>query len=244
MINLSILQHLYAFLTHVGTMTNTLIEKENYKAIYFSHSHWPKRIFAVTETPAVFAEIITRSRQNQLPQRLTLASAPATPPHPAFERLLVQKNMALDLQQVAPVWVEQEGFIPVDTYETATYFAEVAAQAFRYAVDPQIVWQIVRDPEKVQGWIYLHNHVPVGCGLIYFENVLQSGLHMIGIVPAARGLGIGTKMSLKLMACARAKNNRFVVLQASPLGEPIYTPLGFVPYGEFATYQIKAEKIG
>lgn len=239
--NTAILNNLYAFLTHVGKMTQTLIEAPDYKALCVTHSHWPKRIFAVRETPTVFEEIIRRSRQQQLPQRVTLSSAPANPPHPDLTCLLVQKNMALDLQAYpVSMPVDAAAFVPVTNFETATAFADVASQAFRYAVDPHIVLQAVHDPEKIQGWIYMQNHVPLGCGLIYFENPQQSGLHMIGTAPSGRGLGIGTKMSLKLIEIAQAKQNRFVVLQASPLGEPIYTKLGFVPYGTFATYQITA----
>jgi len=63
-----------------------------------------------------------------------------------------------------------------------------------------------------------------------------AGLYWIATVPAARGQGAGTAITLHALHEAREAGARLAVLEASPLGLPIYTRLGFREFCQVQSY--------
>ncbi len=82
----------------------------------------------------------------------------------------------------------------------------------------------------------------LGCGLIFFDSNNNAGFHMIGTVPGSRGKGIGRSMTENLLQKAKDNNAKYYVLHASPMGEPIYSKLGFKTFDEIETYSILKNK--
>jgi len=63
-----------------------------------------------------------------------------------------------------------------------------------------------------------------------------AGLYWVATVSEARKQGIGAAISLAPLLDAREMGYRIGILQASPMGEPIYRRLGFREYGYLSNY--------
>lgn len=121
-------------------------------------------------------------------------------------------------------------------------FANVAADAWTtYGMSPEVTRQtfangmLARAPH-VRAVVAYRDGRPVSCALAHASHGI-AGLYWVGTVRDSRGRGLGE-------ACTRAVTNlafdfgaRFVSLQASPMGEPIYSRIGFEA---IATYELLA----
>jgi len=70
-----------------------------------------------------------------------------------------------------------------------------------------------------------------------------AGIYHVGVVPRARGLGIGKAVTLA--ACLHARDNgyRYAVLNSTEAGRPTYERLGFVTTGEGHTWWLLTERL-
>jgi GNAT superfamily N-acetyltransferase len=68
-----------------------------------------------------------------------------------------------------------------------------------------------------------------------------AGIYDVLTVPQARGQGIGAAITHAPLLAARARGYRIGVLEASPMGEPIYRRLGFEEYCRFTLYEWEPE---
>ena len=66
-----------------------------------------------------------------------------------------------------------------------------------------------------------------------------AGLYNIVTDTGYRGRGFGAAMTVAAMRAARDEGYRTVVLEASPMGEPVYRRLGFVTCGEVLEYAVE-----
>ncbi|NPV56120.1 MAG: GNAT family N-acetyltransferase [Anaerolineae bacterium] len=86
-----------------------------------------------------------------------------------------------------------------------------------------------------KGWV-----VEEGGGIIAFGNSLRNGnsgwLGNILVAPEARGRGIGAAITRHLMDDLHRQGCCRLLLVATPLGEPVYTRLGFRVTGRYAFY--------
>jgi GNAT superfamily N-acetyltransferase len=58
-----------------------------------------------------------------------------------------------------------------------------------------------------------------------------AGLYECGVVEAARRQGIGTALTAAALRAARETGSQLAVLNATPMGEPLYLRVGFTPTG-------------
>ena len=70
-----------------------------------------------------------------------------------------------------------------------------------------------------------------------------AGIYHVGVVPRARGLGIGKAVTLAACLYARDKGYRYAVLNSTDAGRPTYERLGFVTEGEGHTWWLLTERL-
>jgi len=70
-----------------------------------------------------------------------------------------------------------------------------------------------------------------------------AGIYHVGVVPRARGLGIGKAVTLAACLHARDKGYRYAVLNSTEAGRPTYERLGFVTTGEGHTWWLLTERL-
>ena len=75
-------------------------------------------------------------------------------------------------------------------------------------------------------WVARLGGVTVGTSSI-FLGAGVAGLYNVTTLPEARGQGIGAAVTLAALAAARDAGYHVAVLQASPMGFPVYARLGF-----------------
>jgi predicted acetyltransferase len=63
------------------------------------------------------------------------------------------------------------------------------------------------------------------------------GLYTVCTLAAYRRRGFGTVLTLHPLLEARAQGHNTAILQASTEGEPVYTRLGFIPFGQITEYK-------
>lgn len=76
---------------------------------------------------------------------------------------------------------------------------------------------------------------PVAASALYRDPRVV-GLCEVCTIPSARRQGIGATITLAPLLDARTMGYRIAVLQASPMGEPVYRRLGFTPYCTLDAY--------
>jgi ribosomal protein S18 acetylase RimI-like enzyme len=83
---------------------------------------------------------------------------------------------------------------------------------------------------KISFYLGSVNGQVVGSSLIYFSENFAS-LYWVGVHPDHRRHGLGTALSYEPLKEAISKGYRWSVLQAQPLGVPVYPRLGFEKVG-------------
>jgi GNAT superfamily N-acetyltransferase len=122
------------------------------------------------------------------------------------------------------VAVDEDGFRAfVDVSVTAWAAAGLGGDAIRkHFADPErlrlphVGVVIARGPDGA----------PAATALAMLSHGI-GGIYWVGTVPAARGRGLGGVVTLAAARWAFHRGARFVCLQASPQGEPVYRRLGF-----------------
>lgn len=252
-INNKIVENLFGFWEFVGLCADKLILENYYHAINLFDSDWPNRVFNITDgiSDTMSGEInalIQRMKRNSLPNMLTIGE------HEAMANLLTssgmrvlyrQKGMYLDLTNLAifPSTYRRDDFIAVRNTYDCNLFATIASQAFRYRVDAKLIEKLTRIPSRLKLFLGKHEDAIVSCGMIFYDQNGNAGLHMIGTLPGYRGMGLGTKMTLNLIDKCIADKKALCVLHASEAGERVYSKIGFKTGASIATYTIDGEDV-
>lgn len=84
-----------------------------------------------------------------------------------------------------------------------------------------IITIVVGFPVRVTMLVYLRRCVQFGVASVY----------AVGVVPAARGKGIGGTITLKPLLEARHEGSRYGVLFSTEMGQSVYERIGFHPTG-------------
>lgn len=238
--DLLIVENLFCFWELVGRCSKTLQEEQNYSFINLSQSDWPCRIFRLPQNIGVefVATMVTKMRTGELPHRITLPEYDVAIPlleDASLVQVLLQKGMAIqlnDAQLQEPTNIE---FIQVKTQVDAARFAMVASAAFGYWVAPTMIGSLVGQSSVVM-LLGLVGGSETCCGLAFFDSSGHAGLHMIGTMPEYRGRGFAGIITQRLMAECQQREASLCVLHASLAGEPVYARLGFETYGNIVTY--------
>lgn len=142
-----------------------------------------------------------------------------------FERSFKQTAMALPLTNEFKHTPTSLRFIEVATGEETVSWTSVAAQSFGYHIPASSIRKIVGLP-NLKLILAFKESVPVATGLL-FEDSGVVGIHMVGVHPSHRRLGIAKELMYYLIRCAQKSEATHAALQASRMGEPLYEALGF-----------------
>lgn len=236
--NDQIIHNLYEFWKHIGALNCGLIETAKYSAVSMAHSDWPTRIFNLQNDSDSIDEIKHLSKKNELPDTVTITSPNDLNRDADFEFVFGQTNMAFDLNFFSMNSPQDLNVKRVRTVEESIEFANTASASFGYRVNPDVIIQLVKKSKVLRLFTYQEHCECLGCGSVFFDAKHNAGLHMIGTLPKSRAKGIGKRMTESLLMEAKASNANLCVLNASFMGEPLYTGLGFKPYGKIETYRL------
>jgi hypothetical protein len=124
------------------------------------------------------------------------------------------------------------GLAVVEKKAMAEEFAAVAIESYKSLGMPEKAGKIIfQSPERC---IRPYNHIvvayigkkPVSCAMAIFSHMI-AGVYWVGTIPEARNRGLAEVCTRACTNEAFQRGARFVVLQASKFGEPIYRRMGF-----------------
>ena len=113
----------------------------------------------------------------------------------------------------------------VVTFEDIQMWADIGSEAFGYQIDLSVIQRLV-DDEHIQLLIGWENGQAIACGLLYKTGDII-GVHQVGVKQAFQGKGFAKCFMLDLIAACALWQGKYVVLQASQAGKPLYEKLGF-----------------
>jgi GNAT superfamily N-acetyltransferase len=145
-----------------------------------------------------------------------------TPMNPALE--IVRVSSATLSRQ----WVD----VIVDSFQES----ETVRQA-RYAGQAALGWA---EESALQRFLVLLEGEPVATAALFLDAGI-AGFYEVVTVPQQRRRGLATSVMLATIDTARQRGYRIGVLQASPMGEPVYHRLGFRELCRFSHYVLRAK---
>jgi GNAT superfamily N-acetyltransferase len=151
-------------------------------------------------------------------------------------------NMGMDLSQL-PQQVKQDASIKVWKVKSDEEFNKWLdiTDKRRSGTERALFEKYFRDymPSKNNSQITFYlgalNGKIVGGSCLY-KNENYVSLYFVGVDPAYRRKGVGKLLSYVPLKDARDQGYRWTVLQAQPLGAPVYPKLGFKIVGEMEVY--------
>ena len=230
------LSNLFSLWESVGQANGTLEMHPGFRRIYNPGSSWPNRIWLSGEEDQERA----RSALERAAGYFTREDEPVllvmTERQLAFsgdwlkERgmslLFAQTGMVLDLAGSSALPREaQLEIVTVKTSSGASLWSQTASEAFGYSVDAAVVGNLVGLPEITLYLGFLPEGL-AGTALLCTHHGV-AGLHMAGTRPKHRRKGVARGMMTHLIGKARERGLGHATLQASAMGEPLYTQLGF-----------------
>ena len=114
-------------------------------------------------------------------------------------------------------------------------WAQVAAQAFAYAVDVAVIERLAARPGVQLFLVYVAGQA-VATALLYHTGNI-AGVHLVGVLNAYRRQGIARRLMQALLNQCRHLRTDYVTLQASHAGAALYRNLGFAPQFNILSYQ-------
>ncbi|WP_086934349.1 GNAT family N-acetyltransferase [Agarilytica rhodophyticola] len=149
-----------------------------------------------------------------------------------------QKAMYMELQDAdtysPPIRV---GFSVslVRTCEDLKKWVNIGSEAFAYSIDYSVVENLIDDGDIkiVLGW---QGKQAVAAALLY-KTYDIIGIHQVGVKKAFQGQGIARYLMRYIMEMCVLWQGKYVVLQASQSGQPLYESLGFNSQFTIKNYQ-------
>ena len=158
-----------------------------------------------------------------------------------FERHGGMPTMAIDIDTLAPTALPAGCTIErVSDAAQRDAWADVFARGYELPlrVGAAFAGGIDSDHKPdapVQYFWIKKDGVPVCTSLVYLHEGV-AGIYGVATVPDQRGKGLGAHATAEPLRIARALGYRVGVLQASEVGAPVYTRIGFQTFGEIPLY--------
>ncbi|GGD54920.1 GNAT family N-acetyltransferase [Lacimicrobium alkaliphilum] len=148
----------------------------------------------------------------------------------AFE----QQAMVLELNPPAECQTDNDITI-INSEADIIVWTSIASAAFGYIIDPDVILRGNQAP-NLQLMLGYAQQRPAVTALLYQTDDIV-GVHQLGVTPEFRGKGLASKMMAALLGSDMVRRSKWMVLQASAAGEPMYRKLGFRPQFRIRNYQ-------
>ena len=210
-----------------------------------SCASWPHRFWFPNNAPLPAAQALAAIIA-QLPSRAMV---------PIWQAENVQGqglSQALQAQGFAPVLEQTLMVLPANTLSDTgpgdiapdlaitpatepDAWAEVCGRAFGYAIDAEVISRLYgrRDTRLLEArW----QGTLAGTAILHKTGNIV-GIHQVGVAPGFQRRGIARALMLHCLSQGVAWRARFLTLQASAAGLPLYRQLGFVSQGQIRSYR-------
>ncbi|NML41954.1 GNAT family N-acetyltransferase [Chitinophaga sp. G-6-1-13] len=148
--------------------------------------------------------------------------------------------MALELQNINAAYAAPEGLHIAP--DNATPLHTIKALPYAENNNRGTTGLQNESPELVQRFVAtLHGRIVAQTLLLFGGGV--AGIYNVGVVPEARGRGIGKAIVNAACIHAREKGYHYATLNANPMGRPIYEQLGFQWINDGVTWWITDDRL-
>jgi len=158
-----------------------------------------------------------------------------------FLEVFHQAGMALDMSKLStPTNISDAlDVIVVENEEDLSNWEKIVSSVFHIKVDNELLVYLSTQ-SNVRFYLGVYNKRYVSALLLYLIPEV-AGLHAVSTLPDFRNQNFAFTMSNRALIDARDMGYKFGVLQASSLGEFVYTKLGFKKYCDIITYALNEE---
>jgi len=236
--NKRIIEHLFEFWARIGWHGEFLHQGVGYQYTKAPKDSWPSKVFGLMPDKFTAKDLFDGIGDGKLPNAIGMREQNETGnllSENGFKLKSKVKAMSLNISSLPHFTGDVEGIITVDSDETAKLFAQVASEAFGYTILESTISPLLED-SGFQLFLGKHEKMYATCGMVYLDKDGVSGIHMIGTLPAYRGMGLGKQMTQFLINEALKNESDQVYLVASQAGERIYGKMGFKTYGNLKSY--------
>ncbi|WP_196894879.1 GNAT family N-acetyltransferase [Aureivirga marina] len=233
-----IIQNLFDFWKLIGERTRSFYKNPEFDFTLINHHIWPSKVFNICSENVLDFE--DKIRNHEIPNAIAIPGnnhLNFSFKNSNFTNYSTVKAMFLNLKSIENSFSNIKEIELVDTFQKGVFFKEIAEKSFNYEIDQMTIFSLI-GYKNIQLFIGKHENEYVTCGIIYLDKKGNSGIHMIGTIPKFRGLGLGKKMTEKLISKAIQNKSKKAFLVASKSGEKIYEKLGFQTAGTLESYKL------
>ena len=234
--------HLAEFWNEIGKTAEILQQHECFMVIQPEGNSWPSKNFAVKPSSNAINKLKSGILDKQFPNSILAQSdqLKALLESSGFKLVSSLKAMYSNVSGSNMKKLDETQFEVVTTKQQAKDFARIAATSFDYPVMATTITALLGNP-NFQMVLGKHKGVTGSCGMLYLDKNGVCGFHMIGTMPNFRGMGMGKNMTQFLLNKALELDFGKIYLVASKSGEPIYSKMGFISFGNVETYAWESE---
>ncbi len=152
-----------------------------------------------------------------------------------FEKMYQQTAMVLPMKKAPLVNSCILDLQTITTNKEAEVWTAIASKSFGYPIDDAIIKAAINTPSLKFIQAYNQDNSPVGTVLLVDEPEL-TGIHMMGVSPDYRRQNIAREIMHYIINNSLKSDKKYLTLQASPMGRPLYKSLGFIEQFCYPTY--------
>jgi len=224
--------------------------------LLLANTHWPHRCWHDWKTDELSSTMAGYSNDTawleDVPESVILPIWPTMSDNKVFKPLLTEKQllekkwiyafgqiaMYIELhEEMAYHPLTRLGFQvnPECTPEDITKWVEIGSEAFAYCIDRSVIENLIND-KSIRILLGYQGEQAVASALLYKTgNVI--GLHQVGVKRAFQGQGIAKYFMQEIISTCVLWQGKYIVLQASQAGQPLYDGLGFQAQFTIKNYQ-------
>lgn len=210
----------------------------------YANTHWPHRCWL--EWEATGNEIIGQTSQRSgaikallenLPDSSIMTLCPLMSASYTIEQQLKERKWSAEFEQtamylklgnIAKYQTFGKGGVelkPVNRAADIDDWVDIGSEAFGYRIDCKVIERIVND-QDIQLLLGYQGGQTVATALLYKTGEVV-GLHQMGVKRDFQGRGIAKRLMHEIVEACSRWQGKYIVLQASEAGKPLYDSLGF-----------------